>query len=92
MAYTVLEDEYINKLFEGTGFSDSILASTKRQREQIVKTLSNQVNGYWSGHTAYHLVVNGGFLHDDKSGADKRLTALGVAFMEEFKLKGSGSG
>lgn len=36
----------------------------KKKRELIAKTLRNQINGFWSGHTAYHIAVDGGFLKD----------------------------
>ena len=55
-------------------------------RKQLHKNLSNQIDGYWSGHTAYHLMVDGGFLKDSKPGTEKKLTALGEAFMRDYKL------
>jgi hypothetical protein len=54
-------------------------------KKQLHKNLSNQIDGYWSGHTAYHLMVDGGFLIDSKPGTDKRLTALGELFMRDYK-------
>jgi len=76
-----LTDEYINRLFEGTNFGGKINNCVKAKRRQILKTLKDQVAGYWSGHTAYHLVVDGGFLHDAKTDEEKKLTALGIAFI-----------
>lgn len=79
----VLSDQYINDLFEGTNFGGSTNNSVEEKRKVITKTLRDQIAGYWSGHTAYHLAVNGGFLHDAKTSETKRLTALGVAFLKE---------
>ena len=80
-----ITDEYINKLFEGTNFGRPVNESVVKKRELIAKTLRNQVDGYWSGHTAYHIVIDGGFLLDAKSGKPKVLTALGEAFLEKSK-------
>ena len=80
--YQVVSDEYINKLFEGTNFGEQINNCVKAKRKQLVKTLRDQVAGYWSGHTAYHIAVNGGFLKDAKKSEAKQLTVLGVAFLQ----------
>lgn len=79
----VLSDEYINSLFEGTRFGECVDNCVKEKRKLIVKTLRNQLDGYWSGHTAYQIVIQGGFLHDAKTDEQKHLTALGAAFLEE---------
>lgn len=81
---SVAPDAYINSLFENTNFGSDINSSPIKKRELLAKTLKNQVDGYWSGHTAYHIALNGGFLHDAKSGKQKRLTALGRAYIEAF--------
>ena len=78
-----VSDDFINELFAGTNFGEPINNCVKAKRKQIAKTLRDQVAGYWSGHTAYHIVVNGGFLKDAKSGEQKELTAFGAAFMSE---------
>jgi len=77
----VLSDEFIENMFEGTNFGEEINNCVKAKRKQILKTLKNQIDGYWSGYTAYHLVVNAGLLHDAKRNDDKKLTELGVAFV-----------
>lgn len=79
----VLSDDYINSLFKGTRFGPLVDESVEGKRALIIKTLRNQLAGYWSGHTAYQIVVRGGFLHDAKRGEEKRLTALGAAFLSE---------
>jgi len=80
---SVVTDSFINDIFAGTNFGEKINNSVKAKREQIAKTLNDQINGYWSGHTAYHIVVNAGFLFDAKTDEDKKLTALGVSFLQE---------
>lgn len=77
-------DIIINKLFRERWSGDLAEGSIQEQRKQLYKTLSNQLEGYWSGHTAYHIAVDGGFLIDNKSGSDKRLTILGEIFMESM--------
>ena len=80
--YQVVSDNYINELFEGTNFGATINSCVKAKRKQLVKTLRDQIAGYWSGHTAYHIAVNGGFLKDAKTSETKQLTPLGVAFLQ----------
>ena len=77
-----MNDNFISELFKGTNFGSRINNSVEEQRKLIAKTLRNQIEGYWSGHTAYHIVVNGGFLKDAKSGEEKRLTHKGKRFLE----------
>ena len=35
-------------------------------KKQLLKNLTNQVEGYWSGHSAYYIMTRGGFLIDGK--------------------------
>ena len=77
-------DKIIKKLFSERWTKNLADADIEMQKAQLRKTLTDQVNGYWSGHTAYNLAVDGGFLVDAKSGADKKLTMLGRFFMEQF--------
>lgn len=78
-----LSDEYIDSLFENTNFGDAVNNSNKEKRDLIVRSLKNQLEGFWSGHTIYHILIVGGFLHDAKHGEQKRLTELGAAFLQE---------
>lgn len=82
----VVSDDYINELFEGTKFGDTIDNSVIERRKLIKKTLRNQLDGYWSGHTAYGIIVHGGFLLDTKVGRPKFLTALGEAFLKDRRV------
>ncbi len=77
-----ITDEYISKLFEGTNFGVATNNSAALQREQLIKCLKDQLNGYWTGHTAYHILVHGGFLIDGKAGSEKQATALGLILLE----------
>ena len=79
-------DQIIFRLFsdrwvEKNAFVTKDIDSMKKQ---LHKNLKNQIDGYWSGHTAYHLMVDGGFLIDAKSGAEKKLTAIGQMFMDNY--------
>ena len=80
----VITDEYVNELFKGTNFGRPINECVNKKREQLAKTLRDQVAGYWSGHTAYNIVVHGGLLIDAKSSEPKQLTDLGRDFLAEF--------
>lgn len=74
-------DKVIKKLFADRWTENLANADIVEQRAQVYKTLHNQVDGFWSGHTAYNLVVDAGFLINSKSGSKKRLTLLGEDFM-----------
>ena len=84
MASIIVSDEYVNQLFDGTNFGEVINNCVTEKRKQIHKTLTNLRAGYWSGHTAYHIVLHGGFIKDGKRGQPKELTDLGHAFMSQF--------
>lgn len=75
-------DKIISKLFKQRWTENLANADISKQQEQLYKTLHNQYGGYWSGHTAYNLAVDGGFLIDSKSGKPKELTAISFDFME----------
>ena len=76
-------DKIIQDLFEARWHGDHVLSSLDNMKTQLAKTLKNQIEGYWSGHTAYHIAVDGGFLIDSKSGSEKKLTKLGLAFLNQ---------
>lgn len=80
--YKVLSDEYIESLFRGTNFGEPVNSSTKEKTKLIKTALKRQLEGYWTGHTLYHILVNGRFLYDAKTTEQKRLTQLGVAFLQ----------
>ncbi len=80
-------DKVIKKLFSERWTDNLASADITAQRAQLHKTLKDQINGYWSGHTAYHLAVDGGFLIDAKKKADKKLTSIGQMFMDSFTTK-----
>jgi len=74
-------DKVIKELFEKNWHGEHVLSSLDNMKKQLAKTLRDQINGYWSGHTAYNIAVNGGFLKDAKSSDKKELTALGRRFL-----------
>lgn len=85
-------DKIIHKLFSSRWSGDLNSSPIGDMRKQLHKNLKNQVDGYWSGHTAYYIMVDGGFLIDSKrkriegSGMaeGKKLTTLGEMFMESM--------
>lgn len=85
-------DQLIEKLFKERWSGDLANGTLDDMKNQLHKTLSDQMAGYWSGHTAYHIAVDGGFLIDSKrkhlKGSNaregKKLTELGVLFMESM--------
>ena len=81
--YKVVSDKFINNIFGPGSFGPLVNNCVNEKRKFLAKTLRNQIEGYWSGHTAYHIAIDGGFLKDAKSGEEKHLTALGVAFLQE---------
>ncbi len=85
MSPQVCTDQFINNLFQGSDFGVPTNQCVIKKREQLAKTLQDQIGGYWSGSTAYHIAVHGGFLKDAKSGIKKKLTALGETYLAEFE-------
>lgn len=77
-----ITDKYIINLFDGCNFGTTINNSVDLQRELIKKSIRNQAEGYWSGHTVYHILVHGGFIVDGKRSTNKKITALGIAILE----------
>ena len=78
-------DKVIENLFTSRWVGDKQLESIYTMRTQLYKTLRNQIDGYWSGSTAYDIAVDGGFLKDSPAGSEKQLTALGVMFIESME-------
>lgn len=80
-------DEVIEKLFRDRWCGDAVTESIDTMKEQLFKALSSQIAGYWSGHTAYHIAVDGGFLIDAKSGEQNDLQPLATCFINAIKIK-----
>jgi hypothetical protein len=78
-------DEFILNLFR-TYWRGSASENIELAKHQLYKNLTDQINGYWSGYSAYHIMTYGGFLVDakHKNGKSKKLTALGKEFMESM--------
>lgn len=82
-------DFIIHGLFSSRWSGNLSSAPIEDMRQQLAKTLRDQMAGYWSGHAAYHLAVDGGFLIDSKRepigdsnmAKGKRLTVFGEKFM-----------
>ena len=89
-------DKIINELFSTRWSGDLRNSPIKDMRKQLQKNLQNQVDGFWSGHTAYHIMVDGGFIIDSKRkriedtgmAEGKKLTVLGEMFMNDYLSKG----
>ena len=86
-------DKIIKELFSTRWSGDLSDAPIEDMRKQLHKSLTDQVRGYWSGHTAYSIMVDGGFLVDSKrvrvEGSNmakgKKLTVLGQMFMKSME-------
>jgi hypothetical protein len=86
-------DKVIHKLFSTRWSYDLSNAPIEKMRSQLYKSLSDQTNGFWSGHTAYNLMIDGGFLIDSKrkyleesnKAEGKKLTEMGKLFMESYQ-------
>jgi len=79
-------DKIILKLFQDRWTKNLSEAPIEDMRKQLHKNLLDQTRGYWSGHTAYHIMIDGGFLTDAKSNTYKKLTSLGAEFMDDYQL------
>ncbi|HHY0331098.1 TPA: hypothetical protein ACVU1K_001073 [Vibrio cholerae] len=77
-------DQIIHGLFSTRWSSDLRNAPIKQMREQLYKNLKDQLNGYWSGYMAYHILIDGGFIIDAPTGK-KVATKLGQMFIGEME-------
>lgn len=77
-------DEYIKEAFLARWCGDEVRESLDSMKAQLFKNLHDQVSGYWSGHSAYGIMRDYGFLINEKhvNGKPKKLTRLGEMFME----------
>jgi SRSO17 transposase len=79
-------DEVIGDLF-ATNWTGAEQFDVELAKKQLAKNLRDQVNGFWSGHTAYWIITNGGFLIDSKKGTKKKLTAVGKIFLNNMEMQ-----
>ncbi|MBM68178.1 MAG: hypothetical protein CME43_01930 [Haliea sp.] len=79
-----LIDMIISDLFKNRWSGNLAEGNLDEQKRQLFKTLKDQTMGYWSGHTAYHIAVDGGFLIDGKRCTYKKVTRLGAIFIEQY--------
>ena len=81
-------DSVILELYRERWSGNLANGSIDDMKKQLFKRLTDQTNGYWSGHAAYHIARDGGFLIDTKheNGKPKELTSFGKAFMGDMKL------
>ncbi|HCH4059551.1 hypothetical protein V3H40_10800 [Vibrio parahaemolyticus] len=78
-------DQVIHELFSTYWVGSLSYGPIKSQRSQLYKNLKDQLAGYWTGHTAYWILVNGGFIVDGPKGTAKQLTRFGSMFKEEME-------
>jgi hypothetical protein len=78
-------DEHINKMFQRYWTGELVLSSLDNMKKQLKKNLTDQLNCYWSGHSAYQIMIDGDFLVDGKANTQKSLTPLGELFMAQNK-------
>ena len=77
-------DKVIFDIFNERWVGEGALKNIDTMKAQLHKTLTDQTRGYWSGHTAYHLAVDIGFLVDGDSNTKKKLTRMGAQFMNSM--------
>lgn len=77
-------DHVISEMFKGYWVGDA-RNDLALARKQLYKSLTNQIEGYWSGNSAYQIMVKGGFLINARSNENKQLTPLGKVFMQVYR-------
>jgi len=86
-------DKVIIQLFSKRWVGQSVTNSLEAMKAQLYKNLNDQIKGYWSGSTAYSIMIDGGFLIDQKredgKSTSKKLTAFGEIFMNNYKAEAS---
>lgn len=82
---TNMLDDIIIDMFNDNWSGKSTLNCVENMRKQLYKNLKDQINGYWSGSSAYSIMIYGGFLVNSKRGTKKELTMLGKMFINDFE-------
>lgn len=82
-------NKIIERMFNLYWHGEDTLSCIENMRKQLYKNLTDQLNGFWSGQSAYSIMTKGGFLVDSKSGTKKELTELGKRFIKDFEEKES---
>ena len=80
-------DKYITEAFQCRWHGQHVTDSLDEMKRQLYKNLTDQTNGYWSGSSAYGIMVDYGFLIDAKfeNHKPKKLTKLGELFFKQFE-------
>jgi len=80
-------DEYIKDAFLIRWCGESVRTSLSEMKKQLHKNLDDQTKGYWSGHSAYGIMRDYGFLINEKhvNGNPKKLTKPGEMFMRDYE-------
>ena len=80
-------NKHIWQAFASRWVGESVTRDLDSMKAQLYKSLKDQTNGCWSGHTAYHIMVDYGFIVDKKhvNGEPKKLTKLGEFFIKEYE-------
>lgn len=76
-------DKIVYRMFRKYWNGDHTVSSLHNMRVQLRKNIQNQLDGFWSGSSAYQIMTQGGFIVDAKTGK-KKLTELGKMFMASF--------
>jgi hypothetical protein len=77
-------NKIISDLFNRHWAGGDTLASIDNMRAQLHKSITNQLEGFWSGSSAYQIMTKGGFIIDAKTGK-KELTEFGRFFMSSME-------
>ena len=83
-------DNYIEEAFKARWWGEDVTSSLDKMKDQLYKNLIDQTKGFWSGSSAYGIMVDYGFLIDQKSGgmkSRKKLTKLGEMFIKQYEGK-----
>ena len=83
LKYRVITDDEIIDLFEGTNFGDKINNCAKMKRRELFKSVRDKQNGYWTGHTAFNIMLNAGLVQNGLASNKTNLTTRGYNFLNQ---------
>ena len=81
--YQVVTDAELEELFHNKNFGSAINGCVKAKRKQLLKNVTDKFNGFWNGHTAFHMMLDAGLVLDGKPSNQTKLTQRGINFMEQ---------
>ena len=85
--YEIISDAELEHIFYNKNFGEKINGCVKAKRRQLLKSVLDKSNGFWNGHTAFHMMLDAGLVIDGSAYNKTKLTQRGINFMLQEQAK-----